>query len=212
MSIVANDPVCVRCNRSLCDCPKECDGLHRGRPCGDAWCYVLAGPPAPHVLLCPFCGKQHVDADEWATKPHRTHLCHFCGKTWRPHPFSTRGVEYKDAVSELHHRAGLGPSYVKDGLDPKPGEGAKYDRDKPRWGLLPMEALAHVVDVLTYGAKKYAPENWRKVQGWDWRYMDATFRHLAAYVRGEKLDPETGLPHLAHAVCCLLFMLALDKR
>lgn len=91
-------------------------------------------------------------------------------------------------------------------------EGVKYDKDKPRWGLLPWDGLAPVVDVLTYGAKKYAPDNWRKVPGWEWRYWDAAHRHLAAYGRGEKTDPETGLPHLAHAVCCLLFMLALEPH
>lgn len=90
-------------------------------------------------------------------------------------------------------------------------KGMKYDKDKPRWDLLPFKGLAGVVDVLTHGAKKYTPENWRKVEGWEWRYLGAALRHLSAWKGGEKIDPESGLPHLAHAVCCLLFMLELDK-
>jgi hypothetical protein len=33
---------------------------------------------------------------------------------------------------------------------------------------------------------------------------------MSAYAGGEKLDAETGKNHLAHAVCCLLFLLAFD--
>ena len=90
-------------------------------------------------------------------------------------------------------------------------EGRKFDQGKPQYGLLPPEALADVVAVLTYGANKYAPENWRKVENAHSRYFDAAQRHLWAYQRGEDADPESGFPHLAHAACCLLFMLELDK-
>lgn len=90
-------------------------------------------------------------------------------------------------------------------------EGVKYDKDKPKWSLLPFKALAEVVDVLTYGARKYAPDNWKKVPDARTRYVDASFRHFIAYINGEKNDSETGLSHLAHAICCLLFLLAFDK-
>ena len=89
-------------------------------------------------------------------------------------------------------------------------EGRKDDDGKPRWDLLPFRATAYVVDVLTYGAEKYAPENWRKVDGWRWRYFAAALRHLVAWWRGQKTDPKSGLPHLAHAACCVLFLLELD--
>jgi len=32
-------------------------------------------------------------------------------------------------------------------------------------------------------------------------------RHLTAWWAGEDLDPESGLHHLAHAACCLMFLL-----
>ena len=89
--------------------------------------------------------------------------------------------------------------------------GVKYDNDKPQWSLMQWGALTEVVDVLTYGAKKYAPDNWKKVPNARQRYIDAGFRHFTAYASGEKNDSETGKSHLAHAMCCMLFLLAFDK-
>lgn len=89
-------------------------------------------------------------------------------------------------------------------------EGLKFDGEKDRWELLPWDAIEQVVKVLTFGARKYAPDNWRKVADAHNRYFSATMRHLVAYVAGQEKDPETGLPHLAHALCCVIFMLALD--
>lgn len=90
-------------------------------------------------------------------------------------------------------------------------EGRKDDDGKNRWDLLPWRGLEQVALVLTFGAKKYAPDNWRKVAGWRWRYFRAAVGHLAAWVTGEKNDPESKLPHLAHAACCVLFLLELDQ-
>ena len=90
--------------------------------------------------------------------------------------------------------------------------GVKYDQNKPQWSLLPFEALEEVVEVLTSGAKKYAPDNWKFVPDADARYMDAAFRHMAQYMQGEQHDEETGNNHLAHAVCCLLFKLWFDRQ
>jgi hypothetical protein len=97
--------------------------------------------------------------------------------------------------------------------DPKTvafNQGVKYDSGKPQWSLMQWKALSQVVDVLTYGAKKYAPDNWKKVPNARQRYLDAGFRHFAAYAAGEKNDSETGMSHLAHAMCCMLFLLAFD--
>jgi hypothetical protein len=91
------------------------------------------------------------------------------------------------------------------------GVGVKYDGGKPQWSLMPWEALTEVVDVLTYGAKKYSPDNWKIVPNARQRYIDASFRHLVAYAAGEKNDSETDMSHLAHAMCCLLFLLSFDK-
>lgn len=49
-------------------------------------------PGAPMKLCCPKCGKRHIDKGEWATKPHRTHMCQYCLFLWMPEEFNTVGV------------------------------------------------------------------------------------------------------------------------
>lgn len=84
--------------------------------------------------------------------------------------------------------------------------GIKNDAGKVRLELLPVRALEEVGKVLTLGAAKYADDNWRKGMSWR-RCLGAGIRHTFSFLRGENLDPETGLCHLAHATCCLLFVL-----
>ena len=96
-------------------------------------------------------------------------------------------------------------------LKPK-GEGLKYDQEKPMWDLLDLDLIEEVVKVLTFGAKKYDPYNWQKVPNREERYFAALMRHLTAYRRGEKNDPETGLSHLAHAGCCLMFLMNFQRE
>ena len=89
--------------------------------------------------------------------------------------------------------------------------GMKFDDGKPMWRLLPFRVLREVVDILTFGVKKYAVDNWKKVIPPE-RYIDAAFRHFTSWVEGEKIDPETGKSHLAHAVCNLLFLMWFDNE
>lgn len=88
--------------------------------------------------------------------------------------------------------------------------GEKHDAGKPRYDLMPVDAERMVIDVLTYGAMKYAPENWRHVEDAHARYYAAARRHMEAWRSGELSDSETDCHHLAHAICCLLFQLQLD--
>jgi hypothetical protein len=87
-------------------------------------------------------------------------------------------------------------------------KGFKYDQSKPDWSLLPMKSFEAVIRVLTYGAKKYERDNWRYIENGETRYMAAALRHLAAHQDGSTEDEETGESHLAHAICCLVFLLA----
>lgn len=86
------------------------------------------------------------------------------------------------------------------------GPGIKYDNDKPDYSLLPFYALEEVTRALTYGAKKYSRDNWRRVPNFHTRYLAAAFRHITAHARGELRDPETGLLHMAHAVVSLMYI------
>jgi len=85
--------------------------------------------------------------------------------------------------------------------------GRKFDSGKPRLGLLPPHAVLAIARVLTIGSRKYEDHNWLHVAGAETRYMDAMLRHVFAHMSGEQTDPETGENHLAHAGCCLMFLL-----
>lgn len=90
------------------------------------------------------------------------------------------------------------------------GDHLKKDFGKIRLDLLPFEALEDVARVLEFGAKKYHVDAWREGMAWR-RLLAACLRHLFAWSRGQNLDPETGLSHLAHAACCLLFLISYKR-
>lgn len=89
-------------------------------------------------------------------------------------------------------------------------EGTKLDQGKLSYTLLPFKAITEVVKVLEFGKQKYAKDNWQKVPNGKERYIDAALRHIISYIGGETTDPESGLHHLAHATCCLLFAIWFD--
>ena len=88
----------------------------------------------------------------------------------------------------------------------KTSDFVKADSGKLQWSLLPFEELKEVVRVLMLGAKKYSPDNWKKCDDVT-RYKDALMRHVISYVSGDITDEESGLSHLAHAVCNCLFLM-----
>lgn len=92
--------------------------------------------------------------------------------------------------------------------------GFKMDAGKPLWGLLPFRAVLEIVKVLTWGhrVKGYPANNWQNVPDLRTRYFEAIMRHLTAWWEGEQNDPESGLSHLAHAGCCVLFLLWFELR
>jgi len=90
-------------------------------------------------------------------------------------------------------------------------DGVKYDEGKPRLALVPTKSLWEIAKVLTYGANKYPEaDNWKRVPGARWRYADALLRHIFQWLDGEIYDKESGYHHLAHAGCCILFLLWFD--
>lgn len=82
----------------------------------------------------------------------------------------------------------------------------KHDAAKPRHSLLPPHALDAIIAVLEYGAVKYGARNWTGGMAYS-RPWDAAKRHMWAWWKGEDVDPESGLPHLAHAAVSLMFLI-----
>ena len=114
-------------------------------------------------------------------------------------------MDSSDSIPDRDHQHG--------GFDEPTGEARKSveSASKPRLELLPSAALEQIAQVLTFGAAKYAANNWCRGARWG-RYYAALLRHLFAWWRGEDRDPETGLSHLAHAGCCLLFLMEYQRN
>lgn len=86
-------------------------------------------------------------------------------------------------------------------------EAVKFDDGKADWTLVPFESLEGMVKVLEFGAKKYSGWNWTDGGGFKWtRVLASCLRHLFAWSRGQDNDPESGLSHIYHAQCNLLFL------
>ena len=90
------------------------------------------------------------------------------------------------------------------------GSAMKFDGDKLPVNLLSTEALNQTAAVLKFGADKYHAHNWRDGFAWS-RPLAAAMRHIMAFNDGEDKDPESGLSHLAHAACCIMFLLEFEK-
>ena len=89
----------------------------------------------------------------------------------------------------------------------------KDDAGKTRYDLIPPLALQALAEVYGYGVKKYSARGWE--QGIPWtKWFAALMRHAWDWMRGEDLDPESGLPHMAHAAwnCMALLEYYLRKR
>ena len=103
---------------------------------------------------------------------------------------------------------------VEDSKDIENGKGMKNDfkDDKLRWDLLPMKEIEDIVRVYHMGAKKYAENNWQNLNNGFERYRAALFRHMIEYMKGERIDPDTGCYHLAQVAWNAIAMLWFDKH
>lgn len=99
---------------------------------------------------------------------------------------------------------------VKPRFDPM-AKGVKRDDGKAPMALLDHQALTQIAQVMGFGAKKYAAHNWRKGIPLS-RLTSAAMRHISAWNDGDDWDAESGLSHLAHAGCCIMFLLSLHHE
>ena len=90
--------------------------------------------------------------------------------------------------------------------------GGQKGRKATRPGMLDPVALIELSRVAGMGADKYAPFNY--LRGYNWSLsFDAMMRHALLFWSGEDLDPESGLPHMAHAAWMALSLVSfLDRR
>lgn len=86
------------------------------------------------------------------------------------------------------------------------GPGVKHDEGKNRLDLIEPEFIEGIGEILTFGAAKYEPNNWQNVDDAQNRYYAAAMRHLLAWRKGEKVDPESGKSHLYHVACNMMFL------
>lgn len=99
---------------------------------------------------------------------------------------------------------GMTEAFLEEARQRSPG--LKFDAGKPPMELLDRYAMEEIAKVLQFGASKYGRDNWRNDIQVS-RLIGAALRHIYAYADGEVFDPESGLPHLAHAGCCVMFCL-----
>jgi hypothetical protein len=114
-------------------------------------------------------------------------------------------------------------SVVMDQTNPKDLLGMK----KPRLSLIPPAGLVYGALALANGAEKYGPYNWREKKVQAMIYLEACMRHVLEFQDGADIDKEptcigcqereagtadkcrfghSWLPHLGHAIACLLIL------
>jgi len=90
-------------------------------------------------------------------------------------------------------------------------EARKDDQEKLQVDLVPPEAVEAMAAVLTDGAQRYGARNWEAGTRWG-RFYAALQRHMLAWWAGEDTDPDSGRPHLWHALCCVAFLTTYEIR
>lgn len=90
--------------------------------------------------------------------------------------------------------------------------GRKDDKEKNRLDLIEPEFIEGIGEVLTFGADKYEPNNWQNVEDAKNRYYAAALRHLMAWRKGEKTDPESGFSPLDHVACNIMFLKHFERE
>lgn len=101
----------------------------------------------------------------------------------------------------------IGLDYSTKGEQPR-----KDDGEKLRFDLIEPEFEEDLAKVLTLGAEKYAANSWQNLPDAEDRYYAALRRHLNAYRQGEKVDEESGLSHLAHVACNVMFLAHFERE
>ena len=87
----------------------------------------------------------------------------------------------------------------------------RYNEGKLKWSLVDWKSLEPMVRVLEMGAEKYAPFNWTKGMPVT-EVSESLLRHMFAYLDGEDTDPESGIEHLGHVMCNVMFLIHIMRE
>lgn len=96
-------------------------------------------------------------------------------------------------------------------LDSALDSASAYSLAKAPWHLLPWDAINEIVKVLRHGARKHGDRDWERGYPVS-KHMAAMCRHFVAWWLGQDNDPGSGLSHMAHAGCRVLFILTAIVR
>jgi len=81
---------------------------------------------------------------------------------------------------------------------------------KTNWTLLDFETLEEAVKVLQKGCGNHIADSWKnepiEVD------IESLLRHILDYVKGIKVDRDSGFHSLSHAMCRCMFIINKDKR
>jgi len=83
-------------------------------------------------------------------------------------------------------------------------KGLRFNQGKRKWSYVNFKSLEPMVEVLEFGAKKYAPFNWQKGLKKD-EILESMLRHVVAMIDGETVDKESGISHIGHVMCNAMF-------
>jgi hypothetical protein len=97
----------------------------------------------------------------------------------------------------------MAPESVTESTNPKDLIGSK----KPRLSLVPPSGFVYAALAMANGADKYGPYNWREKKVQVMIYLEAAMRHILSYQDGEENALDSGVPHLGHALACLLIII-----
>lgn len=126
---------------------------------------------------------------------------------------SNKNDTFLKSVKEHWESKGTFTPHSKDefkSLEDK--KAVRFDEGKTNWSLMPFEAIEEINKVLEFGVKKYAAWNFIQDGGMNHsRVINSMLRHIFAYMQGEDKDPESGLSHIAHVGCNVVFLLYYNK-
>lgn len=156
--------------------------------------------------------------EDWYATPERVTFVGYVRYADRGLRNNLMGVEWGLDGKVINHRdrydlveETAAPNPAPPTTPPSLGEKPTNPKDAIATNKLPLHlwpetASAYGAMGFLDGALKYGRTNWRHAGVRASIYYDAARRHLAAWFEGEDIDPQSGVPHLGHALACIAIL------